>query len=174
MTADATHPGGKVPMGIRALSMALLLVAAFCLVKPLYASDLDFARALKIGSGPKIVVEFTDPDCPYCRTASRYLDGRRDVTRYVFFFPLARHPRAKEKVRYILSQKERERAYHQVMSGAMDGATPLPSTPRGDKLQEEQFAIATRAGVTSTPTFMISGRIVSGFDRARIEELLGN
>jgi thiol:disulfide interchange protein DsbC len=154
--------------------MMALLLAGCCLAAPLCASDLNFARALKIGSGPKVVVEFTDPDCPFCRSASRYLDGRRDVTRYVFFYPLARHPRAREKVRYILSQKERERAYHQVMSGTMDNAATFPSTPRGERLQEEQCAIATRAGVTSTPTFMIFGRIVTGFDRARIEELLGN
>jgi thiol:disulfide interchange protein DsbC len=154
--------------------IAALMLAGLWLTAPLFASELDFSKALKIGSGPKVVVEFTDPDCPFCRTASRYLDGRGDVTRYVFFFPLARHPRSKEKVRYILSQRERERAYRRVMSGAMDGVATFPGTPRGERLQEEQFVIATRAGVNSTPTFMISGRIVTGFDRARIEELLGN
>lgn len=174
MGNDAAERGGRFSVRIRAVIAALLLVAGLCPVTPLFASELDFSRALKIGSGPKVVVEFTDPDCPYCRTASRYLDGRGDLTRYVFFYPLARHPRAREKVRYILSRKERERAYHQVMSGAMDGAVTLPGTPRGTRLQEEQFAIATRAGVSSTPTFMISGRIVTGFDRVRIEELLGN
>lgn len=157
---------------IRAL-VALLLVAGICLAAPLRAAELDFAKALKIGSGPRVVVEFTDPDCPFCRSASRYLDGRRDVTRYVFFYPLARHPRAREKVGYILSRKDGERAYHQVMSGALDGAATLASTPRGNRLREEQLMIAARAGVTSTPTFMINGRILTGFDRARIEELLG-
>lgn len=161
---------------IRWAMAALLVVAGICPGAPLFAAELDLSRALKLGSGPKVVVEFTDPDCTFCRAASRYLDGRRDLTRYVFFYPLARHPRAREKVRYILSRKEdeRERAYRQVMSGALDGAARLDSSPRGARLQEEQFAIATRAGVSSTPTFMISGRIVTGFDRPRIEELLGD
>ena len=41
-------------------------------------------KALKIGSGPRQVIEFTDPDCPYCRKVDELLAKRTDVTRYVF------------------------------------------------------------------------------------------
>ncbi len=159
---------------VRAAVAALVLLAGLWGGALSAAAELDFSKALKLGSGPRVVVEFTDPDCPYCRAASRYLDGRGGVTRYVFFYPLARHPRSREKVRHILSRKDGEVAYHQAMSGALDGAPRLVSTPWGDRLQEEQVTIATRAGVRSTPTFMINGRIVVGFDRPKIEELLGN
>ena len=118
-------------------------------------------------------MEFTDPDCPFCRQASRYLDGRTDVTRYVFFYPLARHPKAREKVRYILSQMDKARAYHEVMAGKMDGVPSFNTTAKGIRLQEEQFEIATRTKVNSTPTFMAFGRIISGFDANKFEELLG-
>lgn len=137
------------------------------------AREIDFSKAVRIGSGPKTVVEFTDPDCPFCRKASRYFEGRPDVTRYVFFSPLARHPRAKEKIRFILSMPDKAKAYHDVMAGKLDSATSLASSPEGVKLQEEQHDIAKKSKVDSTPTFIINGRIIEGFDLKRIEEVLG-
>ena len=134
--------------------------------------ELDFSKGIKIGNGPKTVVEFTDPDCPFCRKASKYFDGRTDVTRYVYFKPLARHPRAKEKARFVLSSADKVKAYRDVMSGRLDSAPPLDTTPEGVKLQEEQHAIARKNKVDSTPTFIINGRIIEGFDLKLIEEAL--
>jgi len=160
-------------MKIFRLIALFILVAGLCSAAPLFASDLNLSKAVRIGSGPKTVVEFTDPDCPFCRQASRYLDGRTDVTRYVFFYPLNRHPKAKEKAQYILSQTDKARAYHEVMAGKMDGTPTLNVSAKGIRFQEEQFEIATRAKVHSTPTFMIFGRVFSGFDVKKFEELLG-
>lgn len=137
------------------------------------AAGIDTSKAITIGSGAKIVFEFTDPDCPFCRKASTYFEGRRDVTRHIFFFPLPRHQRAKEKARFILSMPDKAKAYHDVMTGRMDTAPQLVSTAEGIKLQEEQWEIAKKYKVTSTPTFMINGRIIEGFDVKKIEEALG-
>ena len=159
-------------MKIRHILPVMLVVAAV-IIRPAAAAEIDFSKAIQIGSGPKTVVEFTDPDCPFCRKASKYFEGRPDVTRYVFFKPLPRHPRAKEKVRFILSMKDKVKAYHDVMSGRMDSVPVLASSPEGIKLQEEQLEIAKRTKVDSTPTFIIYGRIIEGFDPKRIEEVLG-
>jgi thiol:disulfide interchange protein DsbC len=159
-------------MKIRHILPVMLVVAAV-IIRPAAAAEIDFSKAIQIGSGPKTVVEFTDPDCPFCRKASKYFEGRPDVTRYVFFKPLPRHPRAKEKVRFILSMTDKVKAYHDVMSGRMDSVPVLASSPEGIKLQEEQFEIAKRTKVDSTPTFIIYGRIIEGFDPKRIEEVLG-
>lgn len=138
------------------------------------ASDLDLDKAVVIGSGPKTVVEFTDPDCPYCRKASKYLDSRSDVTRQVFFVPLPRHPRAKEKAQFVLSQVDRAKAYHEVMGGRLDNQAVIEGiSAKGVKLQEEQRAIAKKMRIDSTPTFIINGRIIEGFDLKKIEEALG-
>lgn len=154
------------------LILLFLAVAATC--RPAGAAPLDFGKAITIGSGPKTVVEFTDPDCPFCRKASKYFEGRRDLTRHVFFFPLPRHPKAKEKAQYILSQTDRAAAYHDVMSGKMDTVQKFEGiTPKGIKLQEEQLEAAKGQKVNSTPTFMINGRIIVGFDQKKIEEALG-
>jgi thiol:disulfide interchange protein DsbC len=68
---------------------------------------------------------------------------------------------------------DKAKAYHDVMSGRMDTAPPLASTPEGIKLQEEQLEIAKSHKVSSTPTFMINGRIIEGFDLKKIEDALG-
>jgi thiol:disulfide interchange protein DsbC len=153
--------------------MLIMLLAITLLCHPSIASDLDFGKSITIGSGPKTVIEFTDPDCPFCRQASKYFDGRSDVTRHVFFYPLPRHPRAKEKARFVLSMPDKAKAYHDVMSGKMDAAPRLASTTEGIKLQEEQLEIAKKHKVVSTPSFMINGRIIVGFDKDKIDEALG-
>jgi len=156
---------------IRQIFLVLLFVSAV-MIRPA-AAEMDFGKAITIGSGPKTVIEFTDPDCPYCRKASKYFEERTDITRHVFFYPLARHPKAREKARFVLSMTDKAGAYHDVMSGKMDAVPKLTVTAEGVKLQEQQFEIAKRAKVDSTPTFMINGRIIEGFDIKRIEELLG-
>lgn len=154
--------------------LLLLFMAVAAASNPADAATLDFGKSITLGSGPKTVVEFTDPDCPFCRKASKYFEGRRDVTRHVFFYPLPRHPKAKEKVRYILSQMDRAAAYREVMSGRMDAVAKLEGiTQTGIKLQEEQFEAARSQKVDSTPTFLINGRIIEGFDLKKIEEALG-
>lgn len=150
------------------VAVALLLGSG-----PASASDIDFSKAIVIGSGPKQVVEFTDPDCPFCRKAAKYFEGRSDVTQYIFLWPLPRHPKAKEKAQFILSQHDKPKAYHDVMSGRMDGQQDFAITPAGIKLQQEQYEIVKKNSVKATPTFMLFGRIIEGFDQKRIEEALG-
>ena len=152
-----------------------MLLVSITFYQPAIAGDQDFSKSITIGSGPKTIIEFTDPDCPFCRKASKYFDGRSDVTRHVFFYPLPSHPKAKEKVQYVLSQKDKASAYHTIMSGKMDAVQKFEGiTSRGIKLQEEQQEIARKRQIDSTPTFMINGRIIVGFDQKRIEEALGN
>ena len=159
---------------MRMVKMLIMLLVAVLYYQPAISADLDFSKSITIGNGPKTVTEFTDPDCPFCRKASNYFDGRSDVKRHVFFNPLPRHPKAKEKVQYILSQMDRASAYHTVMSGKMDAVQKIEGiTPLGIKAQEEHLEIVKKNKVDSTPTFMINGRIIVGFDRDKIEEALG-
>ena len=159
-------------MNLRYLVLAMLAAVAVT-IRPAAAAEIDFSKAITIGSGPKIVVEFTDPDCPHCRNASKYFEGRSDVTRHVFFYPLARHPRAKEKAQFVLSMQNKARAYHDVMSGKLDAVPLLASTPDGVRMLEQQREIAKKQKVDSTPTFMINGRVIEGFDLRKIEDALG-
>ncbi len=155
---------------LKTLAVSLLLALA---LSSAATAELDLSKAITIGSGPKTVVEFTDPDCPHCRKAARYFEGRSDVTRHIFFYPLARHPRAKEKARFALSQQNKAKAYHEIMMGKYDAPGALPATAEGVKLQEQHVEIAKKSKVDSTPTFMISGRIIEGFEQKKIEDALG-
>jgi len=129
-------------------------------------------KALKIGSGPRQVIEFTDPDCPYCRKVDEFLAKRTDVTRYVFFFPLRQiHPDAEKKARYILSQKDREKAFREVLNGALDGK-PASESVHKDAMLEEMEQVAKSVGVRGTPALWIDGTAVNGADIHRITVLL--
>ncbi len=137
------------------------------------AGQMDLTKALKIGSGKTVVIEFTDPDCPYCRKGAAFFRDRRDVTRYIFFNPLPMHPQAGDKARFILSSGDPTQAYEEVMSGMLDSKKPTGITDAGSKRLEEQMAIAKEARADSTPTFIICGRIIQGFDQGKIESALG-
>lgn len=152
------------------LFLALFLV--FPAVAPAAGDSLDLKKAVKVGSGKTMVIEFTDPDCPFCRKAEAYFQGKPQVTRYIFFLPLKSHPGSKEKVQYILSAKDKERAYLEVVSGKFDQKKLSGITPEGIKLQKEHQEIAKENGMKSTPTFMIFGRVIVGFDVNKIEPLL--
>lgn len=157
------------PWIIRAAFPLLLLYAGVA-----GADDrMDLSKALKIGTGKTIVIEFTDPDCPYCRKGAAFFRDRRDVTRYIFFTPLPMHPQAGEKAQYILSSPDRAQAYEKVMSGGLDNRKLTGITAAGIQLLKEHMATAREAKAESTPTFIICGRIIQGFDQRKIEEILG-
>ena len=136
------------------------------------SETLNLEKALKIGNGKTTIIEFTDPDCPYCRKAYQYFLTRPDVTLYVFLNPLSSHLNAKQKAQYILSSDDKERAYAEVMSGLFDLAPPTAITEKGKKLLDEQIVIAQKAGIVEVPVFIIYGRIFRGFERGKLEAAL--
>lgn len=133
--------------------------------------DIPLQKAVKVGSGPKTVIEFTDPDCPYCRRASEALKSRTDITRYVFLTPIA-HPNAITKVHYILSATEQEKAYHEMMEGKPVPASSTEYSKGVREQAEEHMKLARSLAIDGTPTFFINGQQVVGADMARINELL--
>ncbi len=133
-------------------------------------ADIPLQKALKIGNGPKTVIEVTDPDCPYCREASRFFAPRKDITRYVFFFPLNIHPEAEAKARFILSSDDPAHAYEEVMTGQFDDK-PLPEFKDNGQLESHQ-QVTEKLGIQGTPNFWINGVFISGANFKAIEELL--
>ncbi len=132
--------------------------------------DLPLDKAVRVGKGEKVVIEVTDPDCPFCRKASQFFSTRNDVTRYVFFLPLDMHPEAPNKVRYILSAPDQAKAYEEVMAGKFDN-TPLPAF-KDNGMLETHLKIVENLGVTGTPNFWIKDTYVSGADLATLTRLL--
>lgn len=131
-----------------------------------------FSKAVKVGKGSNVIVEFTNPDCPFCRKAFTYFEGRKDVTEYIFFLG-AVNPKARNKILYVLCSKDREGAYKEVMSGRLDGKElDVCSGNEAEGMIDSHTAIAKSVGVTATPTFIINGRVVVGANIPLIEDLL--
>lgn len=135
------------------------------------AKSLPLDKAVKVGDGKKIVIEFTDPDCPFCRKAFEYFSKRSDVTQYVFFAPLA-HPAAITKIEYILGAENKAQAFDAMMLGQEIPAGTKPATPEIKALAQEHLALARKVGIQGTPTFFIKGEQVVGADTNKIDELL--
>ena len=138
--------------------------------------NLPLEKALKIGSGPHTVIEVTDPDCPFCRKASDYFATRKDVTRYVFFYPISSlHPNAEAKVRQIFCAKDRVKAYEEAMAGKLDDMKFTPCTnAEADNLLKAHKEIGDRVGIAGagTPLFLIDRQIVNGANIPLIEKIL--
>lgn len=163
---DLILTGEIIGKDLKSLTAARKGVLASKLVK-----DLPLDKAVKIGDGKTVVIEFTDPDCPYCKKASEFFTKRTDVTRYVFFAPLA-HPAAIAKIQYILGADNKAEAYDAMMLGGEIPASAKPATEAVKALAQEHIALAKKVGIQGTPTFFLKGEQVVGADTKRLEELL--
>ncbi|ANA41757.1 hypothetical protein A2G06_16580 (plasmid) [Geobacter anodireducens] len=136
-------------------------------------AKLPLEKAVKIGNGKNVVIEFTDPDCPFCRKADDFLSKRDDITRYVFLFPLKNlHPQAAAKSAYILSKKDKAAALRDVFNGAFDkSAVPVFDVAALGQV-EENLKMGADLGITGTPVIIVNGSIVRGADLNRVKSLL--
>ena len=138
------------------------------------AKNLPLDKAIKVGSGKNTIVEFTDPDCSYCRTASSFLGQRKDVTRYIFFFPLPMHQDAENKIKYIFCAADRVKAYEDAMQGKLDDQKyEKCAKPEAVELLELHKQIGQKMRISGTPFFIINGKkSVVGANIPEIEEAL--
>ncbi len=137
-------------------------------------ADIPLDKAIKIGTGKNKVVEFSDPDCPYCRQAAEYFKNK-DVTKYVYLIPIPQlHPKAEEKAKYILAAADKAKAYDEVMSGAKDKDDLSQQTISSEvnELFQAQQNVGKAIGVTGTPVFWINGKYVPGANLKMFDTLL--
>ena len=137
-------------------------------------TDIPLDKAIKIGTGKNKVIEFTDPDCPYCRQAAEYFKNK-NVTKYVYLIPITQlHPKAEEKAKYILAAEDKVKAYYEVMSGAKDKddlSSQKISKEVNDMYQAQQ-SIGNKIGITGTPAFWINGKYMPGANIKMFDTLL--
>lgn len=129
-------------------------------------------KAIKVGNGKNVVIEITDPDCPYCRKMHDYWKTRKDVTRYVFMMPIPQlHPNAEAKSKYILASADREKAMDDVFSGKFDAALPEAGNDKG--LLAVHQELTSKTGIRGTPAFFVNGTFVHGANIPAIEKVIG-
>lgn len=138
------------------------------------AKKIPLDKAIKIGDGKNTVIEFTDPDCPYCRRAASFFDNRKDVTQYIFFFPLPSHKDAENKIKYIFCSDNKAKAYDEAMKGKLDTQkyTVCKKQEVTDLLNLHK-EIGSKVGVNGTPMFIINGKdLIVGANFPAIEAAL--
>jgi len=130
-------------------------------------NDIDLADAIKIGNGPVEVVEFTDPDCSFCRKLDQFLTSNHssDVTRYVFLFPLSNiHPKSEAKSRYVLCSADPAAELANVLAGKFDREAPKIEAGYCDAKMAKHHDAAKKAGISGTPVVVVDKKRVDGFN----------
>ncbi|AZN36639.1 DsbC family protein [Iodobacter ciconiae] len=136
-------------------------------------SKLPLDQAIKDvrGDGSRVLVVFSDPDCPYCKRLEREsLNGINNVTIYTFLMPLSIHPDAERKSKVIWCAADKHAAWSnfmlkdQMAEGAGTCENPI----------EKNMKLAESLGISGTPALIFkSGQIVSGaIPKEQIEQLL--
>lgn len=130
-------------------------------------SDLNRDAALTIGNGDKELVMFLDPDCGYCKQAYEWL-SEQDTSQYtqrIYFQPLGQRKKARSKVLTALCA-DKDDAW-EALGNVFTRFQP-EAEEKGcigaDKHLAANVEESRRLGVNGTPTFVIDGQLVSGFE----------
>lgn len=135
---------------------------------------IDPTKALVIGPDKApTVIEFTDPDCPYCRAlekfwATKAAEGK--PARRLVYFVSGIHPAAAAKAEHILCSPDREAAFHAIYAGA--APKELAKCAAGATKVAADAEIVREIGVAGTPTLIVNGKLISGFQQAELEAFL--
>jgi len=135
-------------------------------------SDLDLNVALAVGNGEKKIIEFTDPDCPYCRKLDSYLSDKTNVTRLIYFsIPKQMHPKADAKAVHVFCSNNPQQALNDVFANSVEEEALLDCEVGRAQLTEHK-RISDDFGVTGTPTVVLDNSVVTGFRQAQIARYL--
>lgn len=137
-------------------------------------AGLDRSDALALGPpDAPTVIEFTDPDCPYCQALERFWQAKaaegKQVRRLVYFVS-GIHPQAAAKAEHILCSPDKEAAF-KVLYAGQEPAKLLSCAAGHDKVARDALAVRT-IGVSGTPTLIVDGKLISGFQQAELEAFL--
>ncbi|WP_298673238.1 DsbC family protein [uncultured Sphingomonas sp.] len=137
---------------------------------------LDTSKALIIGpANAPSVIEFTDPDCPFCRALDRFWAAKaaegKQVRRLIFFVS-GIHPEAAAKAEHILCSPDKAAAFKAIYAGA--APQHLLTCPEGAARVHSNAEAVARMGVSGTPTIIADGKLISGFQQAELEAFLSS
>lgn len=132
--------------------------------------ELPLEEAIVIGSGDKTIIEFTDPDCPYCKKFNSYIEGKDNVKRLVFFTPLDQlHPESHLKAIHVLCSEDKAKALNDIFTSKVPRGELL-SCEAGKKKLARHKEISGQFGVQATPTLAWEGSVHTGFQQAQLAQ----
>ena len=138
-------------------------------------SELDQSIALIVGdpNAEKAIIEFTDPDCPYCRKLHQQLKTETNVKRVVFFSPLDQlHPTASKKVIHIFCSDDPAKAFDEVYGESAGKKKKWLDCEKGRQMALAHKKVSDQFGVSGTPTVILGNSVVSGYREAQIAQYI--
>lgn len=137
---------------------------------------IDPKQALVIGApSAQQVIEFTDPDCPYCQALERFWIAKaaegKPVQRLVYFVS-GIHPEAAAKAEHILCSPDPQAAFAALYAGQRPAT--LLKCPAGAAKVAADARTVKAMGISGTPTLFVEGKLVNGFQQAELEAFLAN
>jgi thiol:disulfide interchange protein DsbC len=133
-------------------------------------------RSSAIGpEGAPTVIEFTDPECPYCRALEKFWIAKaaegKPVRRLIYFVS-GIHPQAAAKSEHILCSADKEAEFKSIYGGAQPAS--LRKCAAGHAKVEADAIAVQKIGISGTPTLIIDGKLVSGFQQGELEQFLAD
>lgn len=122
--------------------------------------DLPFDMAFKTvhGKGERVIVEFADPNCGYCKRFRQSVESMENVTIYTFLYPIL-SPDSEVKSRQVWCSADRAKAWDDWMTKG----TALSGKGDCDNPIQKVVALGQKLKVNGTPTlFFADGRRVAG------------
>lgn len=139
-------------------------------------AKIDTGAALAIGpADAPAVIEFTDPECPYCRALDRFWAAKAaegKPVRRLILFVTGIHAGASAKAEHILCSGDKEAAFKAIYEGA--APEKLLSCAEGRAELEAQTRVVAEAQIGGTPTLIAGSQVISGFRQAELESFLGS
>lgn len=133
--------------------------------------QLPLNDAFKIvrGNGTRKLAVFEDPNCGYCKLFEKDLRNVKDVTVYLFLYPIL-GPDSAVKSRDIWCAKDKGAAWNAWMQ---DGAKPATAQCDTGALQRN-VAFGRKYNITGTPTLIFAdgSRAPGAISAAQVEQLL--
>ena len=134
----------------------------------------DPAQALAIGpQDAPSVIEFTDPDCSYCRALDKFWAAKAaegKPVRRLIYFVTGIHAQAGAKAEHILCSADKEAAFRAIYAGA--APEKLTTCQAGAAKVKADAETVRKLGIAGTPTLIVDGKLISGFQQAELEAFL--
>ena len=118
------------------------------------------------------IVEFTDPDCPYCRKVDDLLNSFEGSIKRSTIFVADRHASAKPKVEHLIcldDPVQRKSDMKRIMQGDV---FDFKTCERSNEIISKHREIAQKMRVKGTPVLFVNNTRVEGADLEKIRNLL--
>ena len=120
------------------------------------------------GNGKRVLVTFSDPNCPYCKRFEKDLAKVDDITIYTFLYPILSQDSI-DKSKAVWCSADKSKAWNELM---LNGTAPAAA--RCDTPIEKNIEFGHKYRVNGTPTLIFANgeRVPGAISAEQVEKLL--